>query len=106
MSVNAGLLTKVKKNLIIDHKKDDSLLKGMVEAAISYTEGYQHRKAGWYETQPMSPSTERAIIMLSSHFYESRDGSSAGFYGDNAQAAQQVWRAVQDLMRMDRIWQV
>ena len=27
----------------------------------------------------MPPTTEQAVIMLSSHFYESRDGSTGGF---------------------------
>jgi len=32
----------------------------------------------------MSPVTEQAVIMLSSHFYESRDGSNRGFFADTA----------------------
>ncbi len=43
---------------------------------------------------PMPPTTEQAIIMLSSHFYESRDGSTGGFFADNVQASQQVWNTV------------
>ena len=30
----------------------------------------------------MPPTTEQAVIMLSSHFYESRDGSTGGFFAD------------------------
>ncbi len=37
----------------------------------------------------MPPTTEQAVIMLSSHFYESRDGSTGGFFADNVQAGQQ-----------------
>jgi len=54
----------------------------------------------------MSPTTEQAIIMLASHFYESRDGSTAGFFGDNPQAASQVWDTVNLLLRLDRDWKV
>lgn len=45
-------------------------------------------------------------IMLSSHFYESRDGSTGGFFADSAAAAKQVWTTVNNLLRLDRRWQV
>jgi hypothetical protein len=99
-----SLLAKTKANLILTHGEDDDLLKGMIESALAYAEGYQHRRVGWYASNPMPASTERGIIMLASHFYESRDGATAGFFSDNAQSAQQIWRAVQDLLRMDRDW--
>ena len=44
--------------------------------------------------------------MLSSHFYESRDGSTGGFFADNVQAGKQVWNTVNLLLRLDREWQV
>ena len=49
---------------------------------------------------------EQAVIMLSSHFYESRDGSTGGFFADNVQAGQQVWNTVNLLLRLDREWKV
>ena len=57
-----------------------------------------------YSTMP--PTTEQAVIMLSSHFYESWDGSTGGFFADNTGAAQQVWNTVNLLLRLDRRWQV
>jgi len=39
-----------------------------IEAAISYAESYQHLKEGYYNENVMSPVTEQAVIMLSSHF--------------------------------------
>lgn len=54
----------------------------------------------------MPPTTEQAVIMLSSHFYESRDGSTGGFFGDNVQAGAQVWNTVNLLLRLDRRWLV
>ena len=54
----------------------------------------------------MPPTTEQAVIMLSSHFYESRDGSTGGFFADNTGAAQQVLNTVNLLLRLDRRWQV
>lgn len=99
-------LTKVKQNLILEHEADDSLLKSYITAAVSYAESYQHIPAGTYTEKPMPPTTEQAVIMLASHFYESRDGSTGGFFSDNVQAGQQVWETVNLLLRLDREWKV
>ena len=116
MSIMDTLLPKVKANLILDHGADDDLLKGLIRAAVSYAESYQHLPAGTYldcdaedesgEASRFSPTTEQAVIMLSSHFYESRDGSTAGFFADSVQAGQQVWNTVNLLLRLDRNWKV
>ncbi len=100
------LLQKVKANLILDHTADDDLLRGYITAAVSYAESYQHIPEGSYAGSPMPPTTEQAVVMLASHFYESRDGSTGGFFADNPQAAQQVWHTVDLLLRLDRRWQV
>ena len=50
----------------------------------------------------MHPTTKQAVIMLSSHFYESRDGSTGGFFSDNVQASQQVWNVVNMLLRLNK----
>ncbi len=100
------LLQKVKANLILDHTADDDLLKGYITAAVSYAESYQHIREGYYSGNEMPPTTEQAVIMLASHFYESRDGSTGGFFADNPQAAQQVWNTVNLLLRLDRDWKV
>lgn len=100
------LLTKVKQNLILDHTADDDLLESYITAAISYAESYQHIPAGTYAENPMPATTEQAVIMLASHFYESRDGSTGGFFADNVQAGQQVWNTVNLLLRIDREWKV
>jgi uncharacterized phage protein (predicted DNA packaging) len=100
------LLSKVKQNLILDHAADDALLKSYITAAISYAESYQHIPEGTYAEKPMPPTTEQAVIMLVSHFYESRDGSTGGFFADNVQAGQQVWNTVNLLLRLDRDWKV
>lgn len=106
MSIPAELLSKVKLNLILDHDADDALLTGYITAAVSYAESYQHIEAGYYSEHLMPPTTEQAIIMLASHFYESRDGSTGGFFADNVQAGQQVWNTVNLLLRLDRDWKV
>ena len=106
MALIDDLLPKVKANLILEHSADDELLKGFIRAAVSYAESYQHIPTGSYEENTMPPTTEQAVIMLSSHFYESRDGSTAGFFADSVQAGQQVWETVNLLLRLDRDWKV
>jgi uncharacterized phage protein (predicted DNA packaging) len=100
------LLEKVKKNLILEHSADDELLESFISSAKNYAESYQHIEAGFYNENSMPPTTEQAVIMLSSHFYESRDGSTGGFFADNVQAGQQVWNTVNMLLRLDRQWKV
>lgn len=100
------LLAKVKANLILDHDADDVLLQNYITAAVAYAESYQHIPEGSYSVYPMPPTTEQAVIMLASHFYESRDGSTGGFFADNTNAAQQVWNTVNLLLRLDREWKV
>ena len=100
------LLEKVKANLILEHSADDELLQLYITAATSYAESYQHLPEGTYAETVMPSTTEQAIIMLSSHFYESRDGSTGGFFADNVQAGQQVWHTVNLLLRIDRDWKV
>ncbi len=100
------LLEKVKANLILGHSEDDELLKTYIAAAVSYAESFQHISENYYSANPMPPTTEQAVIMLASHFYESRDGSTGGFFADSAAAGQQVWNTVNLLLRLDRNWKV
>lgn len=100
------LLEKVKTNLILEHSADDTLLEQFLTAAKAYAESYQHLDEGFYTKNAMPATTEQAVIMLASHFYESRDGSTGGFFADNVQAGQQVWNTVNLLLRLDREWKV
>ncbi|MGV3103819.1 head-tail connector protein [Rothia sp. 32237D007AR] len=102
----ADLLGKIKKNLILTHDQDDDLLAHLQAAATSYATSYQHLPDGHYHTNPMPEATEQAIIMLASHFYESRDGSTGGFWNDKPQAANSVWEAVNRLLVLDREWKL
>ena len=106
MTDTSELLGKVKQNLILEHTADDPLLERFIISAVSYAESYQHIREGYYSGNEMPPTTEQAVIMLASHFYESRDGSTGGFFADNPQAAQQVWNTVNLLLRLDRDWKV
>ncbi len=96
------LLEKVKANLILEHDEDDILLDSYITAAIAYAQSYQKKADGYYTENSMLPITEQAVIMLSSHFYESRDGSTGGFFGDSVQASRQVWDTVNMLLRLER----
>ena len=100
------LLKQVKTNLVLEFDDDDALLEMYIAAAVSYAEKYQHRIDGYYINEPLSMTTRQAVILLVSHFYESRDGSTGGFFGDNTNAAIQIWNTVNTLLRLDRDWQV
>lgn len=100
------MLARLKKNLIIEHTEDDDYLKKLINFAVAYAESYQHLPPNTYQNSNMSQTTIQAVIMLASHMYESRDGSTGGFFADNVQASQQVWAVVNSLLRLDREWQV
>jgi hypothetical protein len=110
------IIEKIKKNLILEHDQDDDFLRSFITIAVNYAESYQHIPDGSYGdlnntdnssvSIPIPATTEQAIIMLVSHFYESRDGSTGGFFADNVQAGQQVWNTVNMLLRLDRQWKV
>jgi uncharacterized phage protein (predicted DNA packaging) len=100
------LLEKVKKNLILEHDQDDALLESYITAAKNYAESFQHLEQGYYDRNAMSAVTEQAVIMLSSHFYESRDGSTGGFFADNVQASKQTNDVIDKLLRLDKVWKV
>ena len=101
------LLEQLKANLILSHNEDDELLETILSAAVSYAESYQHLGEGTYAVPSlMPPTTRQAVIMLASHLYESRDGSTGGFFADKVDASNQVWHTVNLLLRLDRVWQV
>lgn len=100
------LLQQVKDNLIITFNDDDSLIQKFIAAAITYAEEYQHTDSGYYKENEMSETTRQAIIMLASHFYESRDGSTGGFFADNTNAANNVWLTVNRLLLLNKEWRV
>lgn len=104
--IRYDLLQRVKLNLIITFNDDDSLILSFISAAISYAEGYQHLENGYYFTHEMNEITKQAVVMLSSHFYESRDGSTGGFFADNTNASEQVYKTVNRLLILDRNWKV
>ena len=101
-----ALLDKVKANLILTHSEDDSLIEGLIEAATNYAEGYQQLGTDYYAEHQMSKATEQGIIMLATHFYESRDGSTGGFFNNDVRASEQVWKTVHLLLRMGKEWQI
>ena len=100
MSID-DLLTKVKKNLVLTHNQDDALLEQFIKAAINYAESIQNVAFGSYTITPMSQTTERGVIMLASHFYESRDNSTAVFFSNNTQEGQQLWEKVNNLLQIE-----
>jgi uncharacterized phage protein (predicted DNA packaging) len=106
MVAEMALLEKVKANLILEHSEDDELILSYIAAAVSYAEGYQKKVSDFYNENPMDPTTKQGVIMLASHFYESRDGSTGGFFNDNVRASDQVWKTVHLLLGMGKEWRV
>lgn len=100
------LVDQVKANLILTHDEDDQLIESLISAATSYATAYQHLPEHYYEHEPMSGATRQAIVLLATHFYESRDGATAGFWSDKPEAARVVWSAVNNLLRLDREWKL
>src|SRR5699024_7509206 len=100
------LLAKVKANLILQHDKDDALIEMYITAAISYAASYQHIKEGTYKNENMHATTEQSIIMLASHFYDSRDGSTGVLCANSALDGEHVLKTVNLLLRLDRDWKV
>ncbi|MCM3907913.1 MULTISPECIES: head-tail connector protein [Actinomycetaceae] len=100
------LIDLAKANLLITFDDDDQLIGALVNAATSYACSFQHLPENHYEAHEMSGATRQGIVMLASHFYESRDGSTAGFWADKPDAARAVWNAVNNLLRLDRDWKV
>lgn len=101
------LFEMVKKNLILDdNTEDDELIKGFIDSAVDYAEKYQHRVKGFYAVHPMSATTRQGVILLACHYYESRDGSTGGFFNDSTNAANQIMTTVDFLFRLDREWKV
>lgn len=96
------LLQVTKENLVLEHDKDDALLLMYLSSAISYAEGFQKKGPQYYQDHPMEDSTKQGVIILASFFYESRDGSSAGFFQDSTQGASQVWETCHLLFRRDK----
>lgn len=104
--MNQELVGQVKANLILAHDADDELIAHLVAAATSYACSFQHLPEDYYEAHEMPGSTRQAIVMLASHFYESRDGSTAGFWSDKPDAARAMWGAVNTLLRLEREWKM
>jgi len=107
MTLMQTMLEKLKANLILQHDADDGLLQGLIAAAFSYAESRQHMPEGCYLAGAALPAaTEQAVLMMASHFYESRDGGTGGFFSGGAGAAAQAWQAADRLLAMNKNWEV
>ena len=105
-SSDVGLVEQLRVNLILEHHEDDALLADLIRAATSYACSYQHLPDGHYDTALMSASSRQGVVMLASHLYESRDGSTGGVWNDKPDAARAVWGSVHRLLILDRNWKI
>lgn len=99
-------VAEVKTNLIISTNTDDAFIGTLINVAVSYVEARQHKEDGWYTTHAMTDRTKQAVILLTSHFYESRDGATGGFFADTTGAADQTLKVVDTLLLLDKDWVV
>ena len=95
------MLDKVKENLRLPYDDEDDLLERFIRSAVAFAERNQHRDYGFYQTNPMQHDTELAVVMLASHYFETRDGAG-GLTGNRADASQNTMKAVQQLLSGDR----
>lgn len=102
------MLELLMQNLVLQGASvgDMSLLQSQLVAAISYAEEYQHVGAGFYTVNPMPDTTRQAVIMLASHWYLSRDGSTGGFFADSPAAAERTMKSVHDLLSGQKEWKI
>ena len=77
----------VKANLKIEGTEEDGMIASLVLPVM-----------------PMR--TWQGIVLLASQWYESRLGDTGGFFADKPDAAAQGTVAVNNLLRLDRDWQV
>lgn len=107
--VSDDLFALAVKNLELENGleiEDAPLLRSLIQAGVSYAEQYQHLPDGYYNTHEMMPTTQQGIIFLVTHWYESRDGSTGGFFGNQPACAEQVRKTADCLFRLGRCWQV
>jgi uncharacterized phage protein (predicted DNA packaging) len=106
-TISDVLLPEVKQNLILDHDDDDELLKRYIANAVAYAESYQKKPNGAYsDVNEMPLTTRHAVVMLATHYYESRDGSTGGFFAVSVRAGEHVWEVINPMLRLERDWQV
>ncbi|GHU34512.1 hypothetical protein FACS1894105_01580 [Clostridia bacterium] len=100
-------MLRVKRNALWNTAKDFLDAKRGVDSIVSAEDSATYGKSeDFYAENIMPPTIEQAVIMLSSHFYESRDGSTGGFFADNVQVGQQTWNTVNVLLRLNRDWRI
>ena len=91
------LLPRVKKNLIIEHCDDDELLSDLIRSALDYAKTYQNKKR-WGRSLP--PTTEQALVMLVSFWFESRDGGNGGFM--TSAKGEEILRSIKWLLSLGK----
>ena len=105
--VGDDLLQEVKDNLILDHDEDDKLIKRYIRNAVAYAESYQKKPGGTYKRADDMPLTTRqAVVMLASHYYESRDGATGGYFAVSVRAGEHAQEVINGMLRLEKDWQV
>lgn len=101
--LESELLTAVKANLQIDFDNDDELILRLIRSAVDYAERYQNRDYSESDCE-LPHSTTQGIVMLATHWYESRDGSTAGYFSSSD--GERAVRAAERLLSANKRWLV
>lgn len=94
-------LSLVKKQLKIDGRYDDALLKDYIASALSYAEGFQGRDYTGENGGGMSDRTKQGLLLLISYWYDSRDGVSRSQAAANSKDP--ALAAVENLLYFDKV---
>lgn len=106
--LSAELLPKLKVNLVIgtDDTSEDDFLSDLIHAGIDYSQRYQNKDYTLDDYTEMPNATKQAVLMLATHFYESRDLATGGYFNDTALAGSNARSAIDRLLSMHKDWQV
>ena len=104
-------LKDLKRHCRVDTDDDNDLLRGYLNAAMSYAEQYQGKnytvRKGSAALDKMRQTTRQAILMMVSYWYDNRDLS----WTNTAQVSQtnsqdRTMQAVNNLLYFDRVIRV
>jgi len=98
------LLPRLKQNLIIQDDTEDDFLLELILSALDYAQRYQNRDYSCRHFKDLPEITKQAVIMLATHFYESRDAATGGYFADTALAGSNAREAIERMLALHKIW--
>ncbi len=100
------LLPRLKQNLIIEDGSEDAFLTELILSALDYAQRYQNLDYSCNGFKSLPEITKQAVIMLATHFYESRDAATGGYFADTALAGANAREAIERMLSLHKIWRI